>query len=157
VPRLLAQHRGNRHLVRGERRRKAHNPCAHRGTPSGGDTRVMSRRLKRGARQGLHGATAAACLALTVCAGPPATSRWLKAGADDATTTREVNDCQAQANAAQNNQQGINQDISSTLGRNWAMSYTTSLHDETMRQQAASAADQAFNNCMLAKGFAKRG
>jgi hypothetical protein len=98
-----------------------------------------------------------ACLLLTVCAGPPAQTRWVKVGVDDATTAREVNDCQAQANAAQNNQLGINQDISSTLGRNWAMSYTTGLHDQTMRQQAAGLADQAFNNCMRAKGFSKAG
>jgi hypothetical protein len=104
-----------------------------------------------------YSVVAVGCLMLTVCAGAPAQTRWVKSGVDDAATTREVNDCQAQANAAQNTQQGINEDISSTLGRNWAMSYTTRLQDQTMRQQAASAADQAFNNCMRAKGFAKRG
>jgi hypothetical protein len=102
-------------------------------------------------------AAVAACLLLTVCAGPAGQARWVKAGVDDAATAREANDCQAQANAARNNEQGINQDISSTLGRNWAMSYTTGLHDQTMRQQAAGAADQAFNNCMRAKGFTKAG
>jgi hypothetical protein len=54
-------------------------------------------------------------------------------------------------------QQGINQDISATLGRNWQMSQTTGLQDQNMRQDAASAADRAFNSCMRAKGFKKQG
>ena len=99
----------------------------------------------------------AACLLLSVCAGPPTATRWVKAGSDDKTTAREIDDCRAQANAARNNEQGINQDISATLGRNWQMSYTTGLQDQTMRRQAAGYADQVFNSCMRAKGFAKAG
>jgi hypothetical protein len=98
-----------------------------------------------------------ACLLLTVCAGSATTVKWVKVGVDDATTSREINDCQAQANAVRNNELGINQDINATLGRNWAMSYTTGLQNQTMREQAASDADQAFNNCMRAKGFTKAG
>jgi hypothetical protein len=98
-----------------------------------------------------------ACLLLTVCAGPPPTSNWVKAGADDPTTQHEINDCRAQANQALAKQQGINQDISATLGRNWQMSQTTGIQDQNMRQDAASAADQAFNSCMRAKGFKKQG
>jgi hypothetical protein len=70
---------------------------------------------------------------------------------------REVNDCEAQASAAQRTQQGINQDRSATLGRNWALSYTTGLQTQTMEQQAAATADQAFNSCMRTKGFSKAG
>jgi hypothetical protein len=102
-------------------------------------------------------AAVAACLLLTVCAGPPPTTNWVKAGADDPTTQHEIGDCRAQANAALANQQGINQDISATLGRNWAMSYTTGLQNQSMQQDAANAADQAFNSCMRAKGFKKQG
>jgi hypothetical protein len=98
-----------------------------------------------------------ACLMLTMCAGPPVRTGWVKAGVDDAAAAREVSDCQAQANAAQNNEQGINQDISATLGRNWQMSQTTGLQTERMRQQAAGFADQIFNSCMRAKGFTKAG
>ena len=98
-----------------------------------------------------------ACLLLTVCAGPPATTAWVKAGADDPTMQHEMNDCRAQANQALARQQGINQDISATLGRNWQMSQTTGLQDQNMRQDAASAADQAFNSCMRAKGFKRQG
>jgi hypothetical protein len=97
------------------------------------------------------------CLLLTVCASPPATTAWVKAGADDPTTQHEINDCRAQANAALANQQGINQDINATLGRNWAMSYTTGLQNQSMQQDAASVADQTFNSCMRAKGFKKQG
>jgi hypothetical protein len=99
----------------------------------------------------------AGCLLLTVCASPPAETRWVKAGVDDATASREVNDCRAQANQALSVQQGINQDRSATLGRNWALSNTTAINDQTMRQQAVGLADQAFNSCMRAKGFTKAG
>jgi hypothetical protein len=102
-------------------------------------------------------AVVVACLLLTACAGHPATTNWVKAGADDPTTQHEIDDCRAQANQALANQQGINQDISATLGRNWQMSQTTGLQDQNMRQDAASAADQAFNSCMRAKGFKKQG
>jgi hypothetical protein len=115
-------------------------------------------RFDRGASFGLRNmAAAAACLLLSVCAGPSGSTRWVKAGADDAATSREVDDCRSQANAAQNKEQGINQDISATLGRNWQMSDTTRLQDQTMRRQAAGAADQAFNACMRAKGFTRSG
>ncbi len=99
----------------------------------------------------------AAFLLVTACAAPPGEARWVKTGLDDAAVTREVNDCQAQAKAAQNTQQGINQDRSATLGRNWALSYTTGLQTETMQRQTAATGDQVFNNCMRAKGFTKAG
>ncbi len=97
------------------------------------------------------------CLLLTVCASPPATTAWVKAGGNDPTTQHEINDCRAQANQALARQQGINQDISATLGRNWQMSQTTGLQDQNMREQAVGGADQAFNSCMRAKGFKKQG
>jgi hypothetical protein len=98
-----------------------------------------------------------ACLLLTVCAGPPPTTNWVKAGADDPTTQHEIDDCRAQANVALARQQGINQDISATLGRNWQMSQTTGLQDQNLREQAVADAGQAFNSCMRAKGFKKQG
>jgi hypothetical protein len=100
---------------------------------------------------------AVACLGLSVCAGPQVQAHWVKAGFDDTATSREADDCRAQANAAHNNEQGIDEDISATLGRNWQLSNTTRLEDQTMRQQAAGIADQVFNNCMRAKGFSKTG
>src|SRR5271166_1436155 len=93
-------------------------------------------------------AAMAVFMLLTACAAPSGQTRWVKTGLDDAAVTREVNDCQAQANAAQNTQQGIDQDRSATLGRNWALSYTTGLQPQTMQQQAAATADRVFNNCM---------
>ena len=113
--------------------------------------------FERGGNLGLRGlAAAAACLLLTVCAGPSGEARWAKAGVDDATTSHEIDDCRAQATVASNRQQGINQDRSATLGRNWTMSNTSGLQNQTMQQQAASAGDQAFNNCMRAKGFTQK-
>jgi hypothetical protein len=113
---------------------------------------------ERGARCGCrYTAALVACLVLSVCAGPPAQGRWVKAGVDDATTAREIDSCHVQASSARGNEQGINQDISATLGRNWQMSDVTRIEDQTMRQQAADIADQVFSNCMRAKGFAKSG
>jgi alkylhydroperoxidase family enzyme len=106
----------------------------------------------------LHKAAAAAAyLLLTVCAGPQSSVVWVKPGADDAAVSREIDDCQTQANRALARQQGVNQDISATLGRNWQMSGTTSVRDQSMQQGAAGVADQVFNSCMRAKGFKKQG
>jgi hypothetical protein len=118
----------------------------------------MTRRTCRLRRSGLCNNTAVAtALLLAACAAAQGESRWVKAGVDDATATREANDCHTQAAAVRNTQQGINEDRSATLGRNWALSYTTGLQDQTMRQQTTALVDQAFNNCMRAKGFSKGG
>jgi hypothetical protein len=103
------------------------------------------------------GAAAAAlvCLLLTVCAAPATETLWVKAGADDATVSRELQDCNAQANAALATERGINQDISATLGGNWQFSGTAPVEQQSMRAQAAGYADQVLNNCMRAKGFTK--
>jgi hypothetical protein len=96
-------------------------------------------------------------LLLPACAqqpGPPA--HWVKAGVDDATTARELQACRDQANAAFANQEGVNEDITATLGGNWQRSSTLGVETQSLNRSAAGAADQAFESCMLAKGFAKR-
>lgn len=119
---------------------------------------MTAERFDRDARSGLRNSAAlGACMLLTVCAGPPTQTRWVKAGLDDASTARQIDDCRSQANLAQNREQGINQDISATLGRNWQMSDTTRLQDQSMRRQAAGLADQVFNSCMRSKGFTRSG
>ena len=96
------------------------------------------------------------CVMLTVCAGQTTTpTTWVKAGTDDQTIARELADCNAQANAALANEQGINADINATLGRNWQLGGTQGIQAQSMRQQAASYADQVLNSCMRAKGFTK--
>ena len=95
------------------------------------------------------------CLLLTVCAAPVTTTRWTKTGSDEATTAREVQACQAQANAALSTQMGINEDITATLGGNWQRSSTLGIESGSLNRSAAGAAARAFNNCMLAKGFVK--
>jgi hypothetical protein len=103
-------------------------------------------------------AAALGCLLLTVCAGQtPTATNWIKTGADDQTIARELGDCNAQANAALANEQGINADINATLGRNWQLGGTQTIEAQAMRRQAASYADQVLNNCMRAKGFTKEG
>jgi hypothetical protein len=98
------------------------------------------------------------CLLLTVCAGQtPTAIDWVKAGADDQTISRELADCNAQANAALASEQGINADINATLGRNWQLGGTQTIEAQAMRRQAAGFADQILNNCMRAKGFTKQG
>ncbi len=98
-----------------------------------------------------------ACLMLTVCARPQGAAGWAKPGADQAATAREAAGCRAQADAALANQQGINEDITATLGRNWQLSRTTPVVDQSMRREAATDADQVFGDCMHAKGFSKAG
>jgi hypothetical protein len=109
------------------------------------------------ARPRLPAALAAlGCLWLTVCTGQTTTTvRWVKTGADDQTVARELSDCNAQANAALANERGINADINATLGRNWTLSSTQGIQNESMRQQAAGLADQVLNSCMRAKGFSR--
>jgi hypothetical protein len=98
------------------------------------------------------------CLLLTVCAGQtPTATNWIKTGADDQTIARELGDCNAQANAALANEQGINADINATLGRNWQLGGTQNIEAQSMRRQASGYADQVLNNCMRAKGFKKEG
>ena len=103
-------------------------------------------------------AAALGCLWLTACGAQTAsTVNWVKAGADDQTISRELADCNAQANAALANEQGINADISATLGRNWQLGGTQTVEAQSMRRQAAGFADQVLNNCTRAKGFTKEG
>jgi hypothetical protein len=102
------------------------------------------------------GAAALGCLWLTVCAAPHTTpAGWVKSGADDQIVAREMRDCNAQADAALANEQGINADINATLGRNWQLGGTQQIEDQSLRRQAEGYADQVFNNCMRAKGFTK--
>jgi hypothetical protein len=104
-------------------------------------------------------AAALGCLLLTVCAGETTTTttNWMKTGADEQTVARELHDCNDQANAALASEQGINADISATLGRNWQLGGTQTVEAQSMRRQAASYADQVLNNCMRAKGFTRQG
>jgi hypothetical protein len=95
------------------------------------------------------------CLLLTVCAATTTEVRWVKAGTDDATMSRELQDCNAQANAALASERGINQDINATLGGNWQFSGTAPIEQQAMRSQSAGYADQVLNDCMRAKGFTK--
>jgi hypothetical protein len=102
-------------------------------------------------------ATALAVLLLTACAGQTTEVRWVKAGADDQTIARELDDCTAQAGAALANERGINADINATLGRNWQLGSTQGIENQAMRQQSVGLADQVLNNCMSAKGFTREG
>jgi hypothetical protein len=99
-------------------------------------------------------AAALACLLLTVCSAQTATTtNWVKTGADEQTVSRELRDCNAQANAALASEQGINADINATLGRNWQLGGTQAIETQAMREQAANYADQVLNSCMRTKGY----
>ena len=96
-------------------------------------------------------------LLLAACTAAPTGVRWVKTGADDKTIVRELEDCNAQADAALASERGINQDINATLGGNWQFSGTSEIEHQSMGAQAAGYADQVLNNCMRAKGFTKEG
>ena len=107
--------------------------------------------------RGLRGVAALfAPLLLAVCTAAPSEVRWVKTGADDQTITRELQDCNAQADAALASERGINQDINATLGGNWQLSGTAGIQNQAMRQQTEGFADRVLNNCMRAKGFTKQ-
>jgi hypothetical protein len=95
------------------------------------------------------------CLQLVACAGTTTTVRWVKTGTDEEAITRELRDCNQQANAALASERGINQDINATLGRNWQLGGTLGIEDQAMSEQAEGFADRILNNCMRAKGFTK--
>jgi len=92
---------------------------------------------------------------LAVCTAAPTAVRWMKTGADDKTIARELQDCNAQADAALASERGINQDINATLGGNWQRSGTLGLQDQAMGQQASGFSDRVLNSCMRAKGFTR--
>jgi hypothetical protein len=97
------------------------------------------------------------CLLLIGCTADTTTTRWVKTGADDQAISRELRDCNAQADAALASERGINSDINATLGRNWQLSGTQGLETRALGEQASGYADQVLNNCMRAKGFTKEG
>jgi hypothetical protein len=105
----------------------------------------------------LRRAAVLGCLLLGTCTADTTTTRWVKTGADDQTISRELRDCNAQADAALASERGINSDINATLGRNWQLSGTQGLETHSLGEQASGYADQILNNCMRAKGFAKEG
>jgi hypothetical protein len=96
-----------------------------------------------------------ACLAVAACAASPPPTRWVKAGADEATTTRELEACRRQADAVLARQQGIDADITATLGGNWQRSSTLGIESQSLNSSAQGLAQRSLENCMLAKGFAK--
>ena len=106
-------------------------------------------------RRGLRGLAALGPLFLAVCTTGPTEVRWVKTGADDQTIARELQDCNAQTDAALANERGINQDINATLGGNWQFSGTAGIQQQAMRQQAVGFADRVLNSCMRAKGFTR--
>ncbi len=99
----------------------------------------------------------AGCLLLLACAASNASNNWVKTGADSAATLHELHDCQQQASAVEANQQGINQDITATLGGNWQRGNTFGVMTQNMNNQAASAGAQTLDACMRAKGFVRQG
>jgi hypothetical protein len=94
-------------------------------------------------------------LLLTGCAPQAPAVHWVKAGVDEATAQRELEACRVQANAALATQEGINEDITATLGGNWQRGSTLGIEEQSLNRSAAGAADQALASCMLAKGFAR--
>jgi hypothetical protein len=93
------------------------------------------------------------CLGLAVCAAPT-TPHWQKAATDDATTERELRDCNDQANAALARQQAL---IDETVGRNWMLQgfAVVPLQRQLLLQQATEDSERVLDNCMRGKGFTK--
>jgi hypothetical protein len=106
-------------------------------------------------RQARRAAVLVGFLALAACAAPAAPTRWVKAGVGEAATARQLESCREQANAVLARQQGVNADITATLGGNWQRSNTLGIETQSLNNSAQGLAKRSLENCMLAKGFAK--
>jgi hypothetical protein len=96
-------------------------------------------------------ASVSICLGLAVCVAPT-TPHWQKAATDDATTERELSDCNDQANAALASQQAL---IDEEVGRNWMLQgfAVVPLQRQLLLQQATEDSKRVVDSCMRAKGF----
>lgn len=118
---------------------------------------MISCRAAHGKSPALPSSVAVAAVLLLIgCVAPAAQTAWVKSGAGDSATSHAVAECRSYADQVQSKEQGINEDRTATLGRNWALSYTTGLEANTMREQTVALTRQNFDNCMLARGFARR-
>jgi hypothetical protein len=98
--------------------------------------------------------TLAACLAASLAActsgGPgPSAKAWTKAGADEATTTRDSSDCRAVAKQEADRRYPHGFSIQTAGPAAMAM---TQQHEETSRSLAEV---EAFDRCMRGKGYAQ--
>ena len=95
----------------------------------------------------------ALALALAGCAGA---GNWTKAGADDAASARDYQECRAMALAAVKTDADIDQDILATRHDDRQRASVFRLQGEAMREHTTDRAAAIVDSCMQAKGFAKR-
>lgn len=93
-------------------------------------------------------------LLLTACGGQ---GGWDKPGADPEALARDNRGCRAQAARVLARDRAIDQDILATRGPDWQRSGAAEPHHQQMHEQAAADAEAAFDGCMRAKGYARRG
>lgn len=96
---------------------------------------------------------AAVCvLALASCSGG---ANWVKAGADEAASAREYQDCRDLAAAAVSTQADIDQDIAATRSDDRQRAAVVRVQTRTMDEQTRDRADAIIARCMRAKGFSQ--
>jgi hypothetical protein len=88
-------------------------------------------------------------------AGCAAAGSWTKAGADEAATAREYQDCRAMAASAVKTDADIDQDILATRQNDWQRASRLRLQSETMQEHTSDRAAAIVAACMRAKGFAE--
>ena len=94
----------------------------------------------------------ALALLLAGCAGA---GSWTKAGADEAATARDYQECRAVASAAVKTEADIDQDIRATRPDDHQRAKVFRLQTDTMRVHTTDRAAAIVDSCMQAKGFAK--
>jgi hypothetical protein len=87
---------------------------------------------------------------LTGCGG---SAQWAKAGADEATVSREYQDCLDMAGTAVKTEADIDQDILATRGDDWRRASIGRLQARTMREHTRDRGVNVVDACMRGKGF----
>lgn len=80
---------------------------------------------------------------------------WAKAGADEAETAREYQDCRAAATTAVGTDADIDQDILATRQRDWQRGGISGRQGRTMQEHTRDRAAAVVNACMRARGFTR--
>jgi hypothetical protein len=90
-------------------------------------------------------------LLLAGCGG----TAWEKPGATAAERERDLDDCQAEARVQTNREVGIDQDIASTMQRDWERSGISTNRRELMRDRSREHGEAIVRRCMAARGWVR--
>jgi hypothetical protein len=80
---------------------------------------------------------------------------WEKPGAGDAQREAALSECRAEARIAVNREAGIDQDIASTMQRDWERGGVSDTRRNLMRDRTRTLGEDIVARCMAAKGWVR--